>query len=458
MRIANFKNSSWLLWTALLLFAGSCSKMDDIEKKFTMDGEMTYLSRADSLQAHGGNGRVEVSWILFSHPNITSYKVFWNNGRDSVAGTVERGSGADTIQLMLNNMAEGTYYFEVYTFDASNHSSIRSTVTGKVYGPKYTASLLSRSYRKLSREGDALQIQWMDGGDQFAGGSLRYTNDAGDPVEISLPNRTDTTTLAEFPSGGSFAYTSSFVPEPGAIDTFYQQATVNVPVDTVSWSQYVSIFGHLGSLLAENASGQIFWYGTDGHQGFQKKTPTLLDYPWYIFGLVLSYQNNLIGKETETGFLYRYEVDENGALAPAHWRIGPAGWEAFDLLFTSDDYLYARKPDGTLWRYPLLAGGAMGGGALISGTYSQYDKIVVSGSFLFCRDTSGSLWRIAVAQDGSTGTPVLVAHDWGSYDIISVLGDDILVRDTDGILWRITVSLAGDLGQPSAIVIVYESI
>jgi hypothetical protein len=298
----------------------------------------------------------------------------------------------------------------------------------------------------------------MDGGDQFAGGSLRYMDDGGKALEISLPNRTDTTTLAGFPSGGSFAYTSAFVPEPGAIDTFYQQATVNVPVDTVNWRQYVSIFGHLGSLLAEDASGQIFWYGTDGHQGFQKKTPLLLDYPWYIFGLVLSYQNNLIGKETETGFLYRYEVDENGILAPAHWRIGPAGWEAFDVLFTNDDYLYARKPDGTLWRYPLLTGGDMGGGALVSGAYSQYDKMIISGSFLFCRDASGSLWRIAVAPDGSTAAPVLAAQHWSDYDIISMLGGDILARDTNGRLWRIPVGAAGDLGQPSAIVIVYESI
>jgi len=432
--------------------------MDDIEKKFTKDGEMTYLSRADSLQAHGGNGRIAVSWILFSDPKITSYKVFWNDGRDSATGTVERGNGADTIRLMLNGMQEGTYYFEVYTFDALNHSSISSAVTGKVYGPKYAASLLPRTYKKLSRVGDALEIQWMDGGDQFAGGTLHYTDDAGKTTEVALPNRTDTTVLPAFPNGSSFTYSSAFLPEPGAIDTFYQQATVNVPVDTADWRKYVSIFGHLGSLLAEDPNGQIFWYGTDGHQGFQKTTPVLLDYPWYIFGLVLSYQNNLIGKETETGFLYRYEVDENGVLAPAHWRIGPAGWEAYDLLFTNDDYLYARKPDGSLWRYPLLPGGDMGSGTLVSGTFSQYDKMVVSGSFLFCRDASGNLWRIAVAADGSTAAPVLAAAHWDAYDIISVLDGDLLARDTEGTLWRIPVGTTGELGQPKAILIVYESI
>jgi hypothetical protein len=458
MYIANIKNSFLLLTTALLLTIGACSKMDDIEKKFTRDGEITYLSRADSLQAHGGNGRIDISWILFSDPKISSYKVYWNNGRDSATGAVDRLAGADTVHLTLTDMAEGTYYFKVFTFDASNHSSIQSSVTGKVYGPKYAASLLPRSYRKLRRVGDALQIEWMDGGDGFAGGSVRYTDNHGKPVKVTLPDRTDTTTLTAFPSGGTFDYTSAFVPEPGAIDTFYSEASVGVPVDTVHWNQYVAIFGHLGSLLAEDASGQIFWYGTDGENGFQKTTPSLLDYPWYIFNTMLSYQDNLIGRETGSGFLYRYQVDDKGVLAPAHWRIGPAGWDAFDLLFTNDDYLYGRYPDGALWRFPLLAGGAMGAGSLVTGSYNQYDKLIVCGSFLFGRDISGSLWRIGVNTDGTTEVPVLAAEQWGMYDIISVLGDNILARDETGTLWRIPVDTTGSLGQPSAITIVYESI
>jgi len=457
MYTVTIKNTSWLFSLALILLVNACGKMDDIEKKFTRDGEITYLSRADSLHAYGGNGRIELSWILFSDPKITSCKVFWNDDRDSIVRNISRTPGVDTIQLMLTNMAEGTYYFEVYTYDAQGNASIKSSVIGKVYGPKFAASVLPRSYRKLDRVGDTLQVEWMDGGDQFAGGSLSYTDASGKLVQMKLSAHPDTSKLAGFPNGGSFDYISAFLPEPGAIDTFYKEASIRVPVDTVFWNQYVSVFGHLGSILAEDASGNIFWYGTDGNDGFLKTRPGKLDYPWYIFDQVLSYQNNLIGREIGTGFLYRYEVDEHGVLAPAHWRIGPAGWEVFDLLFSTDDYLYGRKTDGTLWRYPLLPAGDMGAGVQVSGVYDQYDQMLATEGFLFCRDHNGTLWRIPVADDGTTGVAENVAQSWGQYTTLSTLGNDILAKDGQGLLWRIPVKADGKLAERIPVIITYEN-
>jgi hypothetical protein len=433
--------------------------MNDIEKKFTKSGEITYLSIVDSLQAHGGNGRLKLSWINFSDPRITSYKILWNSGKDSVVLDINNESRPDTIHLMLTDMAEGTYYFEVYALDTLHHSSLSSTIIGMVYGANYAASLLPIAYETLSRIGDSLQIIWQkSAGNIYTGGSLRYSDNQGKFEEVALSSSKDTTILAAFPIGGSFEYTSGFLPESGAIDTFYtNQTTVNIPMDTVNWNDYVSIFGHLGSLLAEDATGKIFWYGANNENGFELKMPSLLDYPWYIFDTVLSYQDNLIGRETATGFLYRYNVDENGVLGPAHWRIGPAGWGAFNLLFTNDEYLYAREPDGSLWQYPLLPGGAMGSGIQVIGLYSQYDKMVAIGtSFLFCRDHSGNLWRITVGSGGQSSDPIQVAQQWDIYNMISTLGTDILARKKDGTLWRIPVDTNGNIGQPSAITIAYE--
>src|SRR5438105_584146 len=75
-----------------LLLAGvvvSCKKMDDY-KKFAAGGEIIYPAPFDSLKVIPGNGRVMITGLLTGDPNVTKYKVFWNNGSDSLEQSITR--------------------------------------------------------------------------------------------------------------------------------------------------------------------------------------------------------------------------------------------------------------------------------------------------------------------------------------------------------------------------------
>lgn len=447
-----------IVFSGILLLHAGCSKMNDIQQEFVGDGEITYIAKADSIYAKGGINKVEIKWTLLSDPKIAGYKIFWNNRKDSLERPITRGSGVDYIKVLLTDMEEGTYNFEIYTFDKIGNSSIKTTVVGKVYGEKYEATLLPRTYRKLTRIGNDLQVEWMPAEAEYIGGELAYLDNSGNPVKMQIAPQATTTLLTSFPVASSFELTSAFKPTEDAIDIFYKTNTTTIPVVEVNWKPYVSVFGHLGSLLALDGSGTLVCYVNDGNGGFKNESPKLIDYPWYIFDTVVSYKGNLVGREIGSGFLYRYTVNAQGVRTPPHVRLGPAGWQIYDLLFTSDNFLFVRMPNGQMERYPISGEGNMDGGVILNGNYSQYDKIEVSGTNLMCREPNGKLWRVPVSSAGVAGAAVQIDEGWNEYVMMTHIDLDLLGKKSNGELWRYPVDANGNIGTPEKVTVVFESL
>src|SRR5690554_5060387 len=89
----------------------ACEDMQDTYKEFVID--RVYTGRPDSLLARGGENRVELSWLLLSDPKISSYKVSWNNGQDSIVGDLVKTDDVDTVRVVLDDLSENIYFFEV---------------------------------------------------------------------------------------------------------------------------------------------------------------------------------------------------------------------------------------------------------------------------------------------------------------------------------------------------------
>jgi hypothetical protein len=213
-----------ILFSAVVAFAlTGCDKMDDTQKIFTEGGELTYPAKADSLKATGGLNRLELSWLMFADPKVDSYKIYWNNRKDSIVNKVQKTEEVDTIRVMLKNLAESTYHFEVYTYDKFGHSSVKAMASGKVYGDRYIASLLPKAYRLLTRKGLDLHIDWMGSDPQLIYAELSYTNRSGVLEEVKILGKDEVTKLESFPVKGVFELRSVFVPEANALDTFYTE-------------------------------------------------------------------------------------------------------------------------------------------------------------------------------------------------------------------------------------------
>lgn len=224
----------------MLLLGGSvlsCSKMDDTYRDFIKDGEIIYPGKPESLQTFPGNNRIDVSMLLTSDPKITKVKVFWNNGLDSTEKAVQRSSGVDTVRISLANIPEGTYTFEIYTYDKDGHRSVKSDVIGNVFGERYISSLYNRTLNSIRYVGDSkVRLIWVEAAEQMIGQEIRYTDSLGVSHTLIEPRGLkpdgtpvkDTTILATFGKGGSFDFRTLFKPDPASLDTFYSDFETRV--------------------------------------------------------------------------------------------------------------------------------------------------------------------------------------------------------------------------------------
>ena len=220
MKIRSLIHIAVLGIVALIVIPG-CETMEDTYSQFSKVGETLYIAKADSIKVRGGNYRIELSWLLLSDPKIHSYKVYWNNRRDSIANSVVKTEGVDTVRLLLTNMREDVHNFDIYTFDKHGNSSVRASTVGRVYGDNYKGGLLNRTYKSLTRKGSDVIVQWSASDNTVLHVELNYLNSENMMVSKRIPRSVEKDTLLKFPTGGTFNYRTVFLPEPAALDIFY---------------------------------------------------------------------------------------------------------------------------------------------------------------------------------------------------------------------------------------------
>ncbi|MDF2514829.1 MAG: hypothetical protein K0R59_125 [Sphingobacterium sp.] len=119
---------------AFILMAASCGKMEDSYQEFMKDGERIYAGRVTEVYTKAGNEKIGISWKIPPDPNINEFRLFWNNGQDSLSIPFERAKYTQpTMELEINPLKSGTYYFNIYTYDLNGRSSVRTDFTGVSY-------------------------------------------------------------------------------------------------------------------------------------------------------------------------------------------------------------------------------------------------------------------------------------------------------------------------------------
>jgi hypothetical protein len=231
-----------LLAVFVCIGMASCDKMEDGYMEFTKGGEIVYIGRADSVKVYPGNGRIKLSWLLVSDPKITKCKVYWNEKADSMIVDVVRTKGVDLIEVMINNLAEQSYNFEVYTFDKDGRSSVRVETTGKVYGARYANTISNRTLKTAVFDLNKVNIEWYAAASDAISVEIEYIDKFGavrtimqvpvlnpniprDPASIPV-----LVSLPDFKKGNSFKYRTVYKPHPMAIDVFYTDYMTFTPI------------------------------------------------------------------------------------------------------------------------------------------------------------------------------------------------------------------------------------
>src|SRR3546814_17670032 len=88
--------------------------------------------------------------------------VYCNNGRDSVEVPINKTTGIDTVRVMIDNLQERIYTFEIVTYDNDGNKSVPSIGNGESYGDNYKNSRLPRLVMSALyfEDTDTLEVIW----------------------------------------------------------------------------------------------------------------------------------------------------------------------------------------------------------------------------------------------------------------------------------------------------------
>ncbi len=212
----------WSLVMTVLagIVLASCSKMDGTYKDFIKDGEIRYGQKPDTLGIRPGHHRVE-AWIAAKWRGISKFEVFWNNRADSVVVPIKGPLDSDTLRVTIDNLEEGSYTFEFFTYDREGNRSLVVDTIGYVYADEYNGSLLNRLINRATI-GQNVRIIWYNQSNEEAIMSeVRYKRPDGTSHLIKVKPSDIRTVINEEILEESLEYRTVFVPHPSAIDTFY---------------------------------------------------------------------------------------------------------------------------------------------------------------------------------------------------------------------------------------------
>lgn len=200
----------------------SCNKQDSHYRDFIKDGEIVYVGKIDSIRFHPGHNRVKLSWLPPSDPSIQRAKIYWNARNDStIVNFKEDILTEDTIYAIIEDLEEGAYTFEIFTFDKDDNSSVASEVSGNVYGEKYLSLLLHRQIQEGVFQEDDYVLKWRAADEDLLGTEVKYKDTKGEEQFVFTSKNEHKSLLLNWKPNSRIEYRSLYLPDSMAIDTFY---------------------------------------------------------------------------------------------------------------------------------------------------------------------------------------------------------------------------------------------
>lgn len=190
---------------------------------FIGNGELRYPGKVNNVQYLAGENRLRIQVNFGPDPNVDKMIVFWNMKKDSSIVHVDRASLIDNkMEVLIDNLPESVYNFEIYTYDKFNNRSVPVYLTGRTYGTRYTSVLNNRvlkNYEASNEDGD-LKFFWGDSIIYSSGLNVIFMDNEDKERSVFVSNKESTTELKNVNSRKEITLSTLFSPEPNAIDTF----------------------------------------------------------------------------------------------------------------------------------------------------------------------------------------------------------------------------------------------
>ncbi len=224
-----------LIYGIIILAASGfvgCTGMNDSIDEYLSQGEIIYISKADSAFAFAGRGRFMIRFYM-TDPRATAMHIYWSQRTDSLVVPISEADKNGAVDVIVGSaekpIAEGNYGVELVTYDDKGNKSIVDEKVVNVYGevfekrvtPKFLKSAKFR--KKTSYVTEGIDIVWGAAtSEKETGVTIYYTGIDGQPKEefFSVTQTKDGTSLYDIDLHYPVSYVTHYLPEDGCIDIF----------------------------------------------------------------------------------------------------------------------------------------------------------------------------------------------------------------------------------------------
>lgn len=111
-------------------------------------GEHIYAAKVDAVVVRPGNERIQLD-LFYTAQRIKECVIYWNVRQNSLVKELP-ASGVNGVPVLLEDMPEGTYSFEIVTKDLYGNESLVVEASGKSYGNSYKSGLINARYSSIT--------------------------------------------------------------------------------------------------------------------------------------------------------------------------------------------------------------------------------------------------------------------------------------------------------------------
>lgn len=223
-----------ILALSAVLFSFSCNKsMTDYRDEYLKGEEKVYPGKPMNVTAYPGNGRVLLRWTPSPDPSISSYKIYWNNKRDSLVVNAADVTSNGQVNVFVNNVDDYIYTFYIHSMDAKGNISAPYEINNvRAYADLYTSNLVNRQvFGSVLNTSNILTVYFNQVDTTNINTRVIYSTVNGTTGTAYLPQGTNILTINDYKPDTRFYFISSYRPSSNAIDTFWasKQDTAALP-------------------------------------------------------------------------------------------------------------------------------------------------------------------------------------------------------------------------------------
>ena len=338
---------------SVVLTAGACSGQLDTIQEYLDAGETIYAAKMDSVDIRPGYNRVEVTGLLKYGMDTERCVIHWTPDNDSLVVPVKRIDPVDTFRVFIENLPEGTYQFEIVTYNKSGYRSISTSKGGKTYGDRYISSLRVRSLLSTEVEGENLLLNFSSEMAEALATKVFYLNSAGEKQEQEVARGDNQIKITDWKPRGAYEVKTYYIPEVNAVDTFSVSSTGVFPEKIVEMDKSTFREIILDNDIRLNAWGGALWKAWDNayentNYAHSDNTNPIVFPAWFTFDL----GETALLKRFDLFSVVRDDLNYNGGNMKS-WEIWGredepvnSSWDGWTKLMTCNSFKSSGKPVG----------------------------------------------------------------------------------------------------------------